>query len=327
MLHLRGYNKLRFTNCHFMKPIIDRVDSALIERELKQGHFVRKTNNIGNEIYIFHGNDAPHAMQELGRLRELTFRQAGGGTGKEADIDKYDVGDGVFKQLIVWDPELKIIVGGYRFALGTELPKDENGKPISPTSHLFELSDYFLLHCLPKSIELGRSFVQPEYQSTGNAKKSIYALDNLWDGLGLLLVENNQMENFFGKITMYTHYPVAARDAILYFLKSFFPDNEGLIRPKQPLITQTPDEVFAAIFTGKTLEENYKILINTVRNHQTAIPPLVNAYIKLSPTMKTFGTAINYNFGEVEETGILIKIADIYESKKNRYVTNIQRHT
>jgi len=309
-----------------MKPIINRVDPVLIEQELDESKFARNTNNIGNEIFIITAEDSPLTMQEIGRLRELSFREAGGGTGKEVDIDQYDLGKDSFKQLIVWDPEMKIIVGGYRFAIGRDLPKDEKGQPISPTSHLFDISEDFMLNCLPLSIELGRSFVQPAYQSTGNARKSIYALDNLWDGLGLLIVDNPFVKSFFGKITMYTHYPVYARDAILYFLKNFFPDPDKYVRPYKPMQPQIADEVFDKIFTGDTLEENYKILNNTVRAEDTSIPPLVNAYMKLSPTMKTFGTAINDNFGGVEETGILITINEIYESKKRRYISNIDKN-
>jgi len=309
-----------------MKPIIDRVDPNLIEKELDESKFARNTNNIGNEIFIVTSNDSPNTMREIGRLRELSFREAGGGTGKEADIDKYDLGDNPFKQLIVWDPEEKIIVGGYRFAVGRDLPQNDEGKPVSPTSHLFDISDKFINEYLPVSIELGRSFIQPAYQSSSNVRKSIYALDNLWDGLGFLVVNYPFVDSFFGKITMYTSYPVYARDAILYFLKTFFPDKENLVRPYKPLVPDTPDSEFETVFTGKNLEENYKILISTVRKQGTAIPPLVNAYMKLSPTMKTFGTAINHNFGDVEETGILIKISEIYESKKRRYISGIDRN-
>lgn len=308
-----------------MKPIIKPVDTKLIENELTNCCFARNTNYLGNEIYIVSAEEAPNTMNEIGRLREFTFRQAGGGTGKEVDIDKYDLGNNGFKQLIVWDPEIKTIIGGYRFALGSDLPKDINGRAISPTAHLFELSDNFIEKWLPKTIELGRSFVQPVYQSTGDSKKSIFALDNLWDGLGLLIIDNPTIENFFGKITMYTHYPIHARNAILYFMKTFFPDNDNLIKPRKPLLFKSDDTLFRTLFIGNNLEENYKILNSIVRKENTGIPPLVNAYMKLSPTMKSFGTAINENFGNVEETGILIKISDIYKSKKQRYISNINR--
>ena len=309
-----------------MKPIIDRVDPLLIEQELDESKFARNTNNIGNELFIVTAEDSPNTLREIGRLREFTFRKAGGGTGKELDIDQYDLGKDSFKQLIVWDPELKVIVGGYRFAIGRDLPKNEKGQPISPTSHLFNISDEFMSKCLPLSIELGRSFVQPVYQSTGNARKSIYALDNLWDGLGLLIVDNPFVEFFFGKITMYSHYPVYARDAILYFLKNFFPDRNEYVRPYKPMAPTILNEIFEGIFTGDSLEENYKILNTVVRSKDTAIPPLVNAYMKLSPTMKTYGTAINENFGGVEETGILLVINEIYHKKKERFISNIDRN-
>jgi hypothetical protein len=309
-----------------MKTIIESVSPELLEQELNENTFARKTNNIGNELYIFSAEEAPNAMKEIGRLRELTFRQAGGGTGKEADIDHYDLDPKGFKQLVVWDPELRVIVGGYRFALGNELPKDEHGHPISPTSHLFQLSDEFLEEYLPKTIELGRSFVQPVYQSTGNAKKSIFALDNLWDGLGLLVVDNPTYENFFGKFTMYKHYPVKARDAILYFLKTYFPDKNKYVFPKKALPIEIEDQFFKELFTGNTTDENYKILNQFIRSEGAAIPPLVNAYMKLSPSMKSFGTSLNPNFGNVEETGIFIHIPDIYESKKKRHISNIDRN-
>jgi len=308
-----------------MKQIINRIDPHLIEKELDGSKFVRNTNNIGNQIYIFDADSCPNTLLEVGRLRELTFRTAGGGTSKEIDLDEFDIGENQFKQLIVWDPEMKVIVGGYRFALGKELPLDKNGQPESPTSHLFNMSEKFINKYFCNCIELGRSFIQPDYQSTSNARKSIYALDNLWDGLGSLVIDYPKNKYFFGKITMYTHYPQKSRDTILYFLKTFFADHENLLRPHQAIPITTADEYFEKMFVGNNLEENYKILGNTVRSENVSIPPLVNAYMKLSETMKSFGTAINHEFGEVEETGILIKIADIYESKKRRHISKINR--
>lgn len=309
-----------------MKDLIKPIDIHAIEKELNENTFARNTNNIGNEIYIIDELTAPNTLLEIGRLRELSFRKAGGGTGKDCDIDDYDLGSQAFKQLIVWDPEIKAIIGGYRYSLGNDLPLDEQKHPKSPTSHLFKLSDTFMSDYLPKSIELGRSFVQPIYQSTGMGRKGIFALDNLWDGLGLLIVDHPEIENFFGKITMYTHYPVPARNYILYFLNHFFHDPEKLVIPREPMETQMNLQDMEALFQGNDLEENYKILINAVREEGVSIPPLVNAYMKLSPSMKSFGTAINYNFGEVEETGILIHIPDIYPSKKHRHISNINRN-
>jgi hypothetical protein len=126
-------------------------------------------------------------------------------------------------------------------------------------------------------------------------------------------------------MTMYPQYNRTARDIILYFLAKYFPDHESLLTPKEPVIPETDVSYIDSLFTGTTFEENYKILIQQIRKNNENVPPLVNAYMNLSPTMRTFGTAINHPFGEVEETGILINIADIYMRKKERHLTNYMR--
>ena len=308
-----------------MEPIIPPLDRALLEEELAEAHFVRNTNNGHNKIFLFTAHSSPNLMEEVGRLREDTFRDAGGGTGKSVDIDEYDIADKPFTQLIVWDPIEKDIVGGYRFLHGKNIPCDKNGALNSATAELFNYSDHFIRDYLPVSIELGRSFVQPEYQPTINFKKGMYSLDNLWDGLGAMIIDNPDVEYFFGKMTMYPDYNRVARDIILYFLKTYFPDPEKLMTPRIPVLPETDEDYLKGLFTGADYTENYKILIHQIRNHSEHIPPLVNAYMNLSPTMNTFGTAINHEFGEVEETGIMIKIPDIYPRKKERHLTTYMR--
>jgi hypothetical protein len=308
-----------------MDPIIPPLERALLEEELEEAHFVRNTNNGHNKIYIFTAHSAPNLMREVGRLREDTFRDAGGGTGKSVDIDEYDTADKPFVQLIVWDPSDKEIVGGYRFIHGKDIPCNAHGALNSATAELFNFSDHFIRDYLPISIELGRSFVQTEYQPTVNLKKGMYSLDNLWDGLGAMVIDNQDIQYFFGKMTMYPDYNRTARDIILYFLKTYFPDNERLMTPKVAVLPETDEEYLKNLFTGATFNENYKILIHQIRSKGENIPPLVNAYMNLSPTMNTFGTAINHEFGEVEETGIMIKIPDIYQVKKERHFTTYIR--
>jgi hypothetical protein len=264
-------------------------------------------------------------MRELGRLREITFRDAGGGTGKGLDIDEFDTADPPFHQLIVFNPTYKEIVGGYRFIHGNDIPCGKEGCLNSPTAELFHFSDKFIKEYIPNSIELGRSFVQPAYQPTVNFKKGMYSLDNLWDGLGAIVIENPDVKYFFGKMTMYPQYDQTARDIVLYFLMKYFPDHEGLAKPREPVIQETDPKFMDDLFTGTTFEENYKILVQQVRKHNENVPPLVNAYMNLSHTMRTFGTAINRNFGDVEETGILINIDDIYPRKKERHLKSYIR--
>jgi len=308
-----------------MEPIIPAVDPSLLEKELTDHNFVRNTNNGHNKIYVFTAHDSPALMRELGRLREITFRDAGGGTGKGVDIDQFDTADPPFNQLILWDPQDREIIGGYRYIHGKDIPCNNQGCLNSATAELFHFSDRFVRDFIPVSIELGRSFVQPAYQPLVNFKKGMYALDNLWDGLGAIMIDNPDIKYFFGKMTMYPQYDRTARDIILYFLAKYFPDHESLVTPIEPVLLETDESFLDSLFTGTTFEENYKILIQQIRKHNENVPPLVNAYMNLSPTMRTFGTAINPPFGDVEETGILINIADIYMRKKERHLTNYMR--
>lgn len=304
-----------------MKPIACPIEKKLLLEELTEERFMRKTNKAGNEIYVFTAQNSPNLMKEVGRLREFTFRSAGGGTGKDYDIDKFDTDkDSPYQQLIVWDPKEQEIIGGYRYILCDKLGRNAENKPNLATSELFNFSEEFIENYLGNMIELGRSFVQPMYQSSKMGRKSLFALDNLWDGLGALTIDHPHIKYFFGKVTMYTQFNPKARNMILYFMSKYFKDREHLVYPITPLELNLNEEEMAKIFIGNTYNEDYKILTQTVRNLGENIPPLVNAYMSLSPSMKMFGTSINPGFGGVEESAILIKIADVYEAKMSRHI-------
>ncbi|MCI5663031.1 MAG: GNAT family N-acetyltransferase [Mediterranea sp.] len=303
-----------------MEEIIAPVSKELLKSELTEEKRLRMTNRSHNQIYIITAQDSPNTMKEIGRLREIAFRAAGGGTGKSMDIDEYDVMDNPYKQLIVWNPEAEEILGGYRYILGTDVRFDEHGAPILATAHMFNFSERFLKEFLPTTIELGRSFVTLEYQSTRTDSKGLFALDNLWDGLGALTVVMPNVKYFFGKVTMYPSYHRQGRDMILYFLHKHFGDKDGLITPMKPLLLESDEKELAALFCKETFKEDYKILNGQIRKLGYNIPPLVNAYMSLSPTMRMFGTAINYGFGDVEETGILIAVDEILAEKRMRHI-------
>lgn len=303
-----------------MEEIIERTDRKLIEAELTPERFLRHTNKLDNEIYVIDHLSAPATMQEIGRLREIAFRDAGGGTGKNCDIDEFDTMEPPCRQLIVWDPKDREIIGGYRFILGEDIRMSSEGIPQIATSHMFRFSERFIHEFLPETIELGRSFVSLPYQSTKAGRKALYALDNLWDGLGTLTIIYPQIKYLFGKVTMYPDYGTECRDMLLFFLHKYFPDPDGLVRPLEPLRPSTDTEKFVRLFSGGCFKEDYRILNHEIRCHGVNIPPLVNAYMSLSPTMRMFGTAINHEFGEVEESGIFLKISDIFEEKKRRHI-------
>lgn len=303
-----------------MKEVVKPIPREEIYAELTPEKLLRQTNKGGNEIYIVTAQNSPAIMHELGRLREITFRAAGGGTGKETDIDNYDTQENPYKQLIVWDPDSKEILGGYRYMLCSEAPKDENGVPIMATSRVFHFSKDFVDNYLPYTLELGRSFVQPAYQSSKAGAKALFALDNLWDGLGALIVDHPEMKYFFGKITMYQHFHTEARNLIQYFFKKYFRDKDCLVCPKYPVEFDFDEAAMGNLFVGPDYKEDYKILVQNVRNFNENIPPLVNAYMNLSPSMKTFGTISNEKFGNVLETGIILTIKDIYNAKVDRHI-------
>jgi len=298
--------------------IIPPIDKDILEQELNENCFVKNTNKGENKIYIVNYHNAPNVVKEIGRLREVTFSAAGGGTGKEMDLDEMDTAENCYDQLIVFDPEKKEIISGYRFidcAKVTQYPNIDLS-----TKHYFNFSKKFISDYLPYTIELGRSWVQPIYQSTKISRKGIFALDNLWDGLGALVISHPHMKYFFGKVTMYPSYNTTARNALLYFMDYYFPDKNQLVTPIHPLVIKDDLTEITNLLEGKDFDEGIKFLNQFLKEYNENIPPLINTYMKLSPTMKSFGTAINPDFGGVEETGILVTVADIYEEKKERHI-------
>jgi len=308
-----------------MQDIILPVDRNILKKELSQERFLRYTNNGNNEIYLVNHHNAPHVLKEIGRLRELTFRKAGGGTGLPLDIDDNDTNQNCYDQLIAWNSEDEEIIAGYRLIKCKNAGIDKHGNLNLSTAHLFDFSEKFRKNYLPTTIELGRSFVQPKYQPSQDNRKGLFSLDNLWDGLGAVVMMNPDIEYLFGKVTMYPHYNKEGRDLLLYFMNTYFPDNEKLVTPINPLTYHHDPARFSDIFKGLSYKEGYKLLNSQIRALGENIPPLINTYMNLSSTMKTFGTSMNNEFGAVEETGILITIADIYETKKSRHMDTYER--
>jgi hypothetical protein len=308
-----------------MESIVAQLPKEQLIAELTKDKLLRRTNNGNNEVYIFDNRNSPALMHEVGRVREITFRHAGGGTGHSIDIDNFDIADeDPQQQLIVWDPENKEIVGGYRFYFP---PKGCINCDITKlaSSSYFHFSEKFLTKYYPHMMELGRSFVHPDYQSRTRGRKSLYALDNLWDGLGAIILDNHHLKYLFGKVTMYTHFNQNARNMILYFLKRHFDDPDELVTPIEPAEIDLHEDEMKLLFKSRRYKENYKTLSAEVRKLGESIPPLINAYMNLSPTMRAFGTFINKKFGNVEETGIMITLRDIYVEKINRHLSSYKK--
>ncbi|MGB1102101.1 MAG: GNAT family N-acetyltransferase [Crocinitomicaceae bacterium] len=311
-----------------MEYIIPPVDPDVIQQELNDERFLRPTNKGGNLIYCVNHNNSPNVMREIGRLREVTFATAGGGTGQPLDIDEQDTNDICYEQLIVYSPEDRAITGGYRYIDCRKAKSKEKGE--LSTAHYFHFSNQFTKEYLPYAIELGRSWVNPAFQPINNPRKGLFALDNLWDGLGAIVLHHPHMKYFFGKVTMYSSYQIDAKRAVLGFMKTYFPDNENLVTPRFPMYEDVDNHEISQLTKDLPFKEGLKILQKYCRERGENIPPLINNYMRLSPTMKSFGTARNMDFGGVEETGILVTVADIEPSKKDRHLKGFElgkRHT
>ena len=303
-----------------MNPIIQPVDRKLLIKELTATKYIRTTRKGGNELYEVTYQDSPNIMREIGRLRELSFRTSGGGTGKDCDIDEFDTDPKfAYKQLIVWDPDNQEIIGGYRYILCGGLPIEKLA-----TKELFVYSEEFVNDYLPFTIELGRSFIQPNYQSMNLRRKSLYSLDNLWDGLGALMIKYSNYKYFFGKVTMYSSYNLKARNTLLNFLHKYFDDPDNLVYPIEPLDYDPNNKYYQELFNNLEYNDAYRVLQKEIKQNGENIPPLINSYMNLSPSMKVFGTALNKGFGDVEETGILVNIKDIYPEKVERHLRPMQ---
>ncbi len=313
-----------------MEEIIAPVPTELLKAELTDKCFLRDTNHAGNKLYIIDNQTAPNVMREIGRLREIAFRVGGGGTGKSVDLDAFDLDPAFkYKQLVLWDPDAECIIGGYRYVLCDDVMYDRHGQPIMPSAHLFRFTRRYLRGAFLKTIELSRSFIRPEYQSSERGMKSLYSLDNLFDGLGgLILLYKGRMEYFFGKMTIYPSFPEKGLQMLLFFLRKHFGTKENslqqridrMVIPKNPVRIHLSREL-GKILTEDDFREDYKILKREIQQMGVNIPPLVNTYMNLSPTMKSFGAGINDEFGDVIEAGILIKFDEMHPEKTRRHLS------
>ena len=311
-----------------MTPIIDPIPAEVLEQELTKDLFLRQTNKANNEIYVINARNAPNILREIGRLREVTFRIAGAGSGNACDLQSFDIEDDACEQLLVWNPDAKEIIGSYRFTWGNRVTFEENGQPHNNTAHLFHFSDKFSKEYLPYSLEMARAFVQPKYQTAEMGAKSLFALDNLWDGIGGLVALNPQLKYLMGKVSVYCTMPKVARKAIFFYLDKYHGDREQLLKSKQPE-TFTPEEIalYNEMFPDElTAKDNYKTLNNFVKSHGDKVPPLIHSYIELSSGMVTYGTCSDVDFGDCYDTAMTIELDKIHDNKRARYVESFVKN-
>lgn len=299
-----------------MKPIIPPVETSLLISEL-EGHLLRPSNKADNLIYDITAHECPNVMREIARLREISYRDGGGATGQEMDIDEMDLMAKPYHQLIVWDPEHQQIIGGYRYLLGKDA-EVRDGQPFITSAHLFHYSDRFIREFLPQTIEFGRAFVQPMYQKREMGVKALFALDNIWDGIGAIMHIHPELRYMIGKVTIYPDYNATARELIYHYLDIYHRGEEGLFEPYNPLPLKKEVDL---PFKGDDPQENYHILQHAVREQGTVIPPMFSAYLNITNELQFFGNAVNDELANVYETGIMVDLTTVYQEKKERYIT------
>ncbi len=303
-----------------MKNIIEPISVHLIEKELEKANFIRHTRKAQNKIYITDAHSSPNIMREIGRLREIAFRDSGGGSGNEVDIDSKDTSAG-YKQLIVWSADEREIIGGYRYIMGQDVKFNSEGQPIMAMAHIFNFPPTFINDYLPNTLELGRAFIQPKYQSPSGGIKSIYSLDNLWDGIGAIVALNPHLKYLIGKVTIYSQTPEIARNAIIHYMNYYFEKNSDLLIPKKrEIITTEQCQIYQQYMCLDDFKKDIKNISSFVKKHGSIIPPLFQAYIDLSDTLTSFGTVFDPDFGKIYDTGIMLTLDDIYKEKKERYI-------
>ncbi len=308
-----------------MKQIIPPVDTAILLAEL-EGHLLRPSNKAGNLIYDITAHECPNVMREIARLREISYRAGGGATGNEMDIDDMDTMAHPYHQLLVWDPEHQQIVGGYRYLLGSEA-EIRDGQPYITSAHLFRYSDTFIRDYLPYTIEFGRAFVQPMYQQREMGIKALFALDNIWDGIGAVMADHPELRWMIGKVTIYPDYNHMARELIYTYLERYHRGPKGLFEPYHPFhASLIPEEaaqlleLTAHTFEGDDAQANYHALQRAVREQGAVIPPMFSAYLNLTNDLLFFGNAVNDELADVYETGIMVDFQTVYSEKKERYL-------
>ena len=303
-----------------IEKIIKPISKKILINELKVALFLRPTRVGNNEVYIFSAEQCPNLMQEVGRLRELTFREAGAGFGTKVDIDHYDTDEHCCKQLIVWDPIKKEIIGGYRFNLFYDLKnKDLKDVPLSNKS-LYNISDKFASEYVPYLVELSRAFIQPMFQPKYAGRKAAFSLDNIWDGLGALVVKYPFLKYYFGRLTFFSNYNSTVRDLIFYFFQKHLKGDTSLLQAKETLLLDTPISYLKKKINMSDVKEDYKSLQLIAKEHNAIIPPLMKSYYNASNSLKVFDPVFDSYFGSSYAAAIIVTIKDIYPSYIKRYI-------
>ncbi|WP_293267169.1 lysophospholipid acyltransferase family protein [Neptunomonas sp.] len=291
------------------KTIVHPQDRRLLKQELKASELLGETVD-GKKIYLFDHCPDSAVMQEIGRLREISFRCVGEGTGKNKDLDKYDH---YYRHIILWDEDDLEIAGAYRLAEAHKLIHDSNSPLYSET--LFQYGEamhpYF-----EQGIELGRSFVQPRYWGRRS-------LDYLWYGIGAYLKKHPNVRYLFGPVSLSNRYPKPAKDMLVWFYQHYFADNNRLAKAHTPYELSSKESVLT-VFIGDDYQTDFKILKEQLNYLGVSVPTLYKQYSELCTTggVRFMDFGIDANFNYCVDGLVMVDTHFIKEKKHQRYVGN-----
>jgi putative hemolysin len=290
--------------------VIQPVDKQKIKMQLNNSEFIGQTTD-GKKIYLVNYSNGQDVVREIARLREITFRKVGEGTGRSKDFDSYDKH---YKHLILWDDDNLEIVGAYRFAFGQEV-LNNIGVQGFYTSSLFDFSEDFV-KIIPHSIELGRSFIQSKYWNS-------MALDYLWQGIGKVLLNNTQIRYLFGPVSMSNNYSEEAKNLIVYFFSKWFSKNDNLVLPKNKFsLSDKKINELKELFNLNNYEQELRILKSQLKILGFSVPVLFKQYSDIchreGVNFVDFSTDPDFN--NCIDAFIILDINFIKEAKKIRYL-------
>ena len=285
-------------------------DRKILKKAIESCQLLGETAD-GKLIYLYQHQQSSAIMREIGRLRELSFRAVGEGSGLRRDIDRFD---SHYQHLILWDKEDLEIVGAYRLA-DTAKILAEHGKEGLYTASLFQFSDKMQPY-LAQGLELGRSFVQPRYWG----KRS---LDYLWYGIGAYLRQNPQVRYLFGGVSLSNTYPKAARDLMVYFYTLYFNDDQHTAISNSPYdLPPTVLQALQANFSGNNYAEDFVQLKHLLANMGVSIPTLYKQYSELCEPggVKFLAFGTDPDFADCIDGLVLVDIHQIKAQKRARYL-------
>jgi len=285
-------------------------NSALLLRELQSLPAAARLESVGNlHVYALTSRQAPRIVREIGRLRELTFRAAGEGTGKPRDLDRYDA---YYTHLVLWNDQRQEIAGAYRISNVQSVLRRYGLRGLY-TASLFRFQPEFFARVGP-ALELGRSFVRLDYQ------RQYAPLLVLWRGIGAYLVRHPETPVLFGAVSISADYSMASREVLANYLSAHTVDAELLkmLRPKHPPRPAAENmhepEMFARVFSLDDISD----WISIFESDGKGVPVLVRHYMKLGG--KFLGFNVDAKFSSVLDGLLLVDLRQARPELLARYL-------